>query len=413
MRCILESPDERHVRIKLIKTKISSSSNAKNDNTLLGVLGAVNVLSENELFEERHITEAILHCLPDVRRIENSFVLDRRSHDPIRLFYLEIEKIYGEPFSLAEMGELKKNLPHELYESVESILHPVLMPRNDEEIMRNIFLLSQQLKYIGDPPQLIISFNAQTEQALQFTVILLRILRDGELPLSEIFATSSTELKIEELEVKRVGFLRKRYPKESNVFKVSLDKKKFLRRDFTIDLFKARQEVSFELDAIFKGIRDFNGGIHSKQQEVFQQLRSLIQDPSSQKDFLLENFFYSITPPLKQTLIPPSSLKILFNLMQEALEIDYKKEPFFLKGQFDSDQLLAMVASPYPGLKEELLLLLSKLNIPSSELSHTQVTTCGICCIGYLYQNRDPNICNLFYSTLTSALKAWQACLKK
>lgn len=438
MRRILESPEKRHLSIKLMKTELAPSASAKRvssnaeaatakdaekipqiddqnlktyskeGSTVIGILGAMNVLSENELFEERHIIEAIIHCLPHVRQVENSFVLDRRSDDPIRTFYLEIEKINGDPFRLDELKELKKNLPHELKESVESILHSILMPRNEEEIMRNIFLLSQQLKYINDLPQVIISFNAQTEQSLQFTVILLRILRDDEMPLSDVFASSGTELKIEELEVKKVGMLRKRYPKESNVFKISLDKKKFLRRDFTIDLFKARQELSLELNAIFKGIRDFNGGILSKQQEVFQELRSLIQEPSSQTDFLLENFFYSLTPPLRQSLIAPTSLKNLFMLMQESLEADFKKEPIFLKGQFESHQLLLMVASPLSGLKEELFVLIASMKIPSAELSSTQVNAHGIWCIGLIYQNRDQAIRNFFYSQIASYLKEWQ-----
>ena len=408
IRKVLEAPEERHLSIKLLTT-----SSGKNAATTLGILGAMNVLRENELFEERHIVEAIVNCIPHVRIVSNSFVLDRRSHDPIRLFYLEIEKIDAGKFKIDEIKELKKNLPHELKESVESVLHPVLMPRNEEEIMRNILLLSQQLKYTNDLPQLIISFNAQTEQSLQFTVILLRILRDNELSLPEIFAASGTEIKIEELEIKRVGLLRKRYPKESNVFKISLDKRKFLRRDFTIDLFKARQELSFELNSIFNGIRDFNGGILSKQQEVFQTLRGLINETSSQKDFLLENFFYSITPPLRQTLIAPTSLKTLFALMQEAFEANYKKETFFLKGKFEQEQLLIMAASPVSCIRDELFSLITKLKIPSSELSCTYVNAYGISCIGYLYQNRDPSIRNLFYSTLMDCLKEWQARIKK
>jgi hypothetical protein len=411
MRVVEAAPEERHLSLKLMK--LSYPSDEKRNNAVLGIIGAINVLRENELFEERHIVEAISHCLPFVRKVENSVVLDRRSHDPVRIFYLEIEKRDGTGFSLAEIKELKKNLPLELKESVESVLHPVLMPRNEEEIMRNIFLLSQQLKYLNDLPQVIISFNEQTEQELQFTVILLRILRDEDLSLIDIFAKSNTELKIEELEVKKVGLLRKRYPKEANVFKVSSDKKKFLRKDYTIDLFKARQSVSFELNNIFNGIRDFNGGILSKQQEVFQELRSLVQGPSSNKDFLLENFFYSITPPLRQTLIPAGSLKTLFSLMQDALDMDYKKESFFLKAKFESDQLLTMAASPFSSLKEELFSLMAKLKIPSHDLSCTHVNAYGMTCIGYIYQNRDPNIRNLFYSTLLSCLQEWQTRMKK
>ena len=260
MRQIIEFPEERHLSVKLLKTHLSSSMNRNKGSTVLGILGAMNVLRENELFEERHIVEAIVHCLPHISLVENSVLLDRRSHDPIRLFYLEIEKIDKGPFSIDEIKELKKNLPHELKESVESVLHPVLMPRNEEEIMRNILLLSQQLKYINDLPQVIISFNAQTELFLQFTVILLRILRDDDLSLPEVFSSSNTELTIEELEVKRVGLLRKRHPKESNVFKVSLDKKKFLRRDFTIDLFKGAPGGFFRVEHDFWRYTGFQWG---------------------------------------------------------------------------------------------------------------------------------------------------------
>lgn len=411
MRACLDSPKERHISFKLIKLSVAPRTNRKCN--VIGIIGGMNVLRENELFEERHIMEAITHCLPDIRKVENSVILDRRSHDPVRLFYLEIEKKDDTDFSLEEMKELRRNLPHELKESVENVLHPVLMPRNEEEIMRNIFLLSQQLKYLNDLPQVIISFNAQTEQQLQFTVILLRILREEDISLADIFSNVPTELKIEDLEVKKVGLLRKRYPKEANVFKVSLDKKQFLRKDYTIDLFKARQSVSSELNTIFKGIRDFNGGILSKQQEVFQELRSLIKETSSDNDFLLENFFYSITPPLRQTLIMPSSLKTLFSLMQDALEADYKNEAFFLKAEFEPEQLLTMTASPLSSIKEELFSLMVKLKIPTQDLSCTHVNAYGITCIGYLYQNRDPNIRNLFYSTLFSCLQEWQARIKK
>ncbi|MES2121538.1 MAG: hypothetical protein V4492_02030 [Chlamydiota bacterium] len=410
-RLLLSAPEKRHLSLKLLKTKIGSSQ-AKSK-TVLAIVGAMNVLRENELFEERHIIDVISHCLPPIDAIPNSIILDRRSHDPIRLFYLEIEKQDKTAFTLQEIQDLKKELPRELKESVESIVHPVLMPRNEEEIMRNTLLLSQQLKFVSDLPQVIISFNAQTEESLLFTVILLRIVRSNTRSLTEIFSSIPSEIEVQEIETRKVGLLRKRLPKEANVFKVSLNKKKYIRKDFTIDLFKARQAVSKELGRILKGIRDFNGGILSKQQEVFHELRALVNETSSNKDFLLENFFYSISPPLRQSLIPAASLKALFTLMQEALEADFKNEPYFLKAQFENDQLFLMAASPYPRIKEELSTLLTKLQIPTAELSYTYVNAYGISCLGYLYQNRDPNIRNLFFSTLLSFLQEWKSRLQK
>lgn len=95
--------------------------------------------------------------------------------------------------------------------------------------------------------------------------------------------------------------------------------------------------------------------------------------------------------------------------MQEALEADYKKEAFFLKAQFESDQLYTMAASPNGCIKEELFSLITKLKIPSAELSCTYVNTSGIHCVGYIYQNLDPNFRNLFYSTLLSYLQEWKS----
>lgn len=406
---VISFPNERHLTLKFLKTQLSLPSSQNENKTVLGIVGGVNVLRENELFEERHILEAMSHCMPKVRHIEKSLVLDRRSHDPIRLFYLEIEKKDGTPFSLKEIKELKRELPRELKESVENVLYPVLMPRNEEEIMRNILLLSQQLKFINDLPQVIISFNAQTEKELLFTVILLRLVKKKDPPIKELLEEIECDIKVNELETKKVGLLRKKHPKEANVFKVSLNKKNFLRKDFTIDLFKARQAVSNALNKCLEGIRDFNGGILSKQQEVFQELRSLINGKSADRDFLLENFFYSLTPPLRQTLIPPMFLKSLFSLMEEALEVDYKREPFSFKALLEQDQLLVMAASAQASLKDELFSLVTKLQIPASELSYTHVNVYGVHCVGYLYQNQDPNIRNLFYSKLLSGLQEWKS----
>ncbi len=406
------APDKRHLSFKLLKTQLAVPTENKKAKSVLGIIGGINVLRENELFEERHIVQAIRHCLPHIRKIEGSFILDRRSHDPVRIFYIEIEKKDGSIFTTQEMRELQNNLPREIKESVESVIHPVFMPRNEEEVMRNILLLSQQLKFVSDIPQVIISFDSQNEESLFFTVILLRLHKEKDRPLKELFSSSKTSLTIKELETKPVGKLRKKHVKESNVFKVSLHKKKFLRKDFSIDLFKARQAVSLELETVFGGIRDYNGGILSKQLEVFQALQELLHE-ATYKDFLLENFFYSLTPPLRQSLIPPSVLKTLFLLMLEGFETNFKSETLYLKAQTEGDQILIMSASPHESLKDEIIAIVTKLHIPSSDLSYTHVNSYGITCLGYIYQNRSPSERNTFYSAVSNALIDWKTRLKK
>jgi hypothetical protein len=396
---ITSSPNKHHLSVKLMKTQLNAGMKKKGK-TVLAIFGAMNVLGENELFEERHLWQAIRHSVSNVRKVENSCILDRRSHDPIRLFYIEIEKKEGEAFNPKEIRELQKSLPREIKESVESVVHPVFMPRNEEEIMRNILLLSQQLKYVSDLPQVIISFDAQTEQELIFRVILLRILKDKTASVREHFS-HSTELSLRDLETKQVGMLKKKHVKQANVFKVSLNKKKFLRKDFSIDLFKARQALSSELSKIFKGIRDFNGGILSKQEEAFSALRNLLKDIPPYKDLLLENFFYSLTPPLQQSLILPSVLKSLFLLTLEAFEGNYKMAPYFFKTLHLEDQLLIIIGSPNHRLKDVLCSAVSSLHIPSCDLSYAQVSSYEIHCLGLIYQTRCPVAREAFCSAIT------------
>ena len=410
---VMNSPEERHLSLKLMKTQLSDSAFKKGKKAVLGILGGINVLRDNELFEERHVVEAIQHSLPNIKKIENSFIIDRRSHDP-RIFYIEIEKENGSLFTSRELKELRGQLPLELKESIENVIHPVFMPRNEEEIMRNIVILSHQLKYIHDIPQVIITFDQQTEDELCFTVILLRLIKDVySLSIPEHFHQARTELKLQSHEVKQVGTLRKKYIKEANVFSVKMEKKTFLRKDYTLDLFRARQALSSEMHRILGGIRDFNGGILSKQQEVFQELRESIADSNSHQDFQLENFFYSLFPPLRQTLLPPIILKKLFTMQQEALSANYKKELYFLKAYADEQYLLLLAASPLESIKEELISSITALEIPTSELSFTHVNACGINCVGYIYQNRDYHRRTIFYDSIDDSLKRWQTRIKQ
>lgn len=95
---LAKSPEKRHLNLKIFRAYLSSNL-APESKPVLAIIGGINVLKESELFEERHILEAIRHCLPHASKVENSFILDRRTHDPIRLFYLEIEKKDNTPFT--------------------------------------------------------------------------------------------------------------------------------------------------------------------------------------------------------------------------------------------------------------------------------------------------------------------------
>ena len=281
-------PNERYLSLKFLRTKIHTSTESKN---VVGILVGINVLSEHDLFGERHLVESLQQCVRKVRKVKDSFLVDRRAHDKIRLFYIEIEKEDGSFFSLEEMRTLRRRIPHELKTRFEHVIHPIFMPRNEEEVMRNIVLLSQELRYVHDIPQVIITFDTQTKDELSFTVILLRLLDNKKASFEEILQKNSAGFRFENCESKIVGKLRHKYQKEANVFSIKLPKTRFLRKDYSLDLFKARQAVSTMLSHLFGEIRDFNGGMLSKENEVFHELKELAASRDSATHFLLENFF--------------------------------------------------------------------------------------------------------------------------
>ncbi len=300
---IYHSPDKRHISIKLLKTRLSYDNTTKN---VLGFLITLNFVNETERFKKNHILEAIWYCLQDVKYVEGSYVVDRRD-EKIRSYYLEIEKNNtSNGFFTEEIKILKKRLPQELVNRIENPVHPIFMPRNEEEVLRNIILLRKQLKYVRDLPQVIISYDKQTGTLISFNVILVQLIKAKTQPLKKLFSKASTFLKVHIEETKKIGYLKKKYPIESNILRISIKKTGFFRQDLSLDLQKARQCIAKELVNVIGNFRDYNGGMILKQSQALEDVKKLLDNKN---EVLLENFFYSITPGVMQSILPPFVIK--------------------------------------------------------------------------------------------------------
>lgn len=402
LRKLSLAPTTRHLSFKIFKAQLTYPHENKN---VLSILIGINILQENEFLEKRHILSAVENTLQEIDDVKNSFVVDRRPSEKIRLYYLEIEKKDGSSFSLKEMIALKKRLPRELKKGIENVLHPILLSRNEEEIMRNIVMLSHELKYVHDIPQAYISFDAQMGRKLSFIVILLRILHPKHKPIQETLNLAQTPLCFFDFETKRVGFLRKKHIKEANVFRVELDKTPFLRKDFSLDLFKARLVVSEELAHILGEIRDFNGGILSKQHEALCSLKNSLKDVENSNEFLIENFFYSLTPPISRTILYTSLISSLYLLMLEILKKDFTNERFSIERKTDREYTLTMIASPYGPFKAKILNALSTFNIPTLDLSITYNDSNEIACLGIIHRSENEETSDRLFQTLVDAME--------
>ncbi len=380
-------PGVRHLTLKLCKTKLHLPFGTKR---VLGIFIGMNFLNDNEVFEERHLIKVIRVYFPQISVISDSNFVSSLREDKIQLLYLEVEKNGGEEFSLAEIKMLRERLSEDLKNGVERLMRPLFMPRNEEEVMRNIITLAQQLRYPRDLPQVIISFDKQTDLELSFTIIFLRVLQKGMPSIQELFQRSKTLFKFIPDRVKIVGTLRKKYPKEATVFRVRLPASSFLRQDHSVDLLKARHAVTSELQRIVGEVRDYNGGMISKQQEQFLGLKRLFPNMGKREEILLENFFYSIFPIELRSVILPQILKNLFSILLDAVEKNkdlYQERDVYFKEE--GSVLYVLIGYQDVNLKEKLIEKVARLHIPSSQLATLSLQAFEVRYLGFVLQTED------------------------
>jgi len=272
------------------------------------------------------------------------------------------------------------------------------MPRNEEEVMRNIITLSNELKFSRDLPQVMISFDEQTEEELIFTVIWMRLVKLNDLgyiSIQEIFERKESFLKFIPDRVKKVGLLRKKHPKEVTVFRVKLSLMTFLRSDHSVDLFKARQCIVRELQRLLGEFRDYNGGMIAKQHEQFFALKNLLPAINRQEELLLENFFHSIFPVALRGLFNPQHLKNLFSMFLEGVQKNREsKKAIFLK-KTDATCCYLLFSYDEPS-QRQWTENLKALPISSSQLLTLSLQASETFYLGYIYLEGDREKQNSF-----------------
>lgn len=331
MRALGTLPDKRHIRLKIATVNLYLPWGIK---PVVGICVGLNFLKKNEIFEERHLVKALKNILPDVKPVQDSFFVNEGGDDSIHIIYFEIEKENGGEFSKEELNKMRLFLPGQLHRSIEVALKPLFMPRNEEEVIRYILTLSHELRFVRDLPQVVLSFDEQTETDLIFTVILARVLFPSDCPIQKKFEERDTLLTFIADRIKRLGMVRKKYPKEVTVFRVKFSTQPYLRDDHSVDLFKARQDVIAELQKIVGEIRDYNGGMIAKQIELLSAIKSSLGEIPRAEELLLENFFHSLFPIEMRTILSPKCLKKLFLLWKKILEDKQEKLTLEEEGAF-------------------------------------------------------------------------------
>lgn len=315
-------PLRREVLVKIFSARIHYPFGI---GKVMAIMVGLNHIEEYEHFTQRHLLTAIRRILPQTEYNKDSlYVYNLESG--FSIYYLEIEKRDRHFFSLEEKKKITKLLSAEIPNSVEYLSPSLLIPRNEEEIMRNIVTLSNELRFIRDLPQAIISFQKQKRDLLRFTIILVRILHKNSKMIQTLSHLLPLGVRIYFEKTTHVGYVRKRHIKEAHLFSLEVKSNAFLSQNSSIDLLQARQFIAQSLEKMIGPYRDFNGGLLAKQKQLLSLLKSELHF-SKRLEHLIDRLYYSLFPLLAQAALPLEEGVLLFSLFLEALSANLDNFP--------------------------------------------------------------------------------------
>jgi oligopeptide transport system substrate-binding protein len=393
------SPAVRRICVDLLPAQVTFTFGTK---SVLGLVISICFLDAQEVLKEPHILCAVQKLVPRTQVLHGSFYSYQNPEENVCSLYLELEKIDGVPFEEEEISLLRNDLADELKNRVARLVPSLFIIRNEEEVMRNILLLSRELKYCSDLPQIMINFQEQLQSDLIFTVILVRALKKDSVSLNACLQRVGLKFVVDRTQ--GVGFLRRKHRKEATVFRIHLPiSASLLRADSSVNLPQARQRVARLLSQALGEIRDYNGGMILTQAECFAQFKVLFADVYERHPELLENFFCAISPIEMQAILPLSSLSVLFNLFLEGAKVEIpKKQPCYLKALEDSGKIFVMVKTLEESLKEDLYNALTDFS--PRMLTSTVVTFQGASILGYIYEGLEGR---LLVEEIEGVIAAW------
>lgn len=387
-----KNPLGRAIFLKTFRSTIHTFSGRKK---VLSLAIGFNLLKGQEVFSQKIVIKAIQSLFPEAQLVSDSFFLEKLGSENMCLSYLEIEKKSEDSFTNDEIKMLQKTLPATLKKHMEYRLHKIFAHRNEEEVMRNIVALADQIRFLRDIPQVFITFDEQAYTDLYFTVVVVRVVKKETLSIKHLFEKSEDSLMdyIHD-RTKQVGMVRRKYPKEATVFRLKISKESFLREDLHIDLYKARQMIADKLRSILGDFRDYNGGMIANESKMLNTIHKLLANEKIEKDeCLVENFFFGLNP-IARSVIDPELFKQLFVMLKENLKQEDRQIILH------SEKASFLLGSNEAGLKEgKVEDFLKKLGIPSHEFIYSSIYHKGLFRNGVICTSHDKDkrkeICNL------------------
>lgn len=399
----LSKQTDRQVLVKPMRTNLNFQFGEKN---VLGLAISISFLKEYEQFEARHIASACQRLLPNLTVVPRSFFSYQTPSDPINCFYLEVEKQDAKPITASEIALLRRELIHEIPHSIEQLSHTLFIPYNEEEIMRNILLLSQEIRYARDIPQMIITFQGQSDATLRFHITLVRLIKDPNVKtIEQLFSSVSELVQFISGSKKTIGHVRNKYPKEANTFLLECKKMPFMRLDHSVDLSRAREFIATACQLAVGVVRDFNGGLMSQQNALLVGIKALLTDEERKEEIHLENLFHAIQPVLMRSLLPPELIwKLFIHFLKLHNERPINSAPRFSES-FEHNAFCFMACTEDHALPDELHKTVTLLDFKEQEIASCRMEIDGHLYFGYVAVSSEHERLNHLQEEIHKALQ--------
>jgi hypothetical protein len=174
-------------------------------------------------------------------------------------------------------------------------------------------------------------------------------------------------------------------------FRVQVPKEQFLRRDHSIDLYKARRTVVSEISNIIGEVRDYNGGMISKQNELLSNVKELLKGTEKYNDLLLENFFYSLNPVIMRTVLEAEALKKLFRMLLSSIADGfYNEENYSMQIRAEPNFVYVMIGAEDRRVEGEVKRVIDQMKLSSTSLAISCVNVYNTPYFGCIYRSDDP-----------------------
>ncbi len=309
---LLAHPKESIV-FRLFPSQLHSPFGAR---SVLALAVALPKLQPYEQFDQQHMAQAMMRSFPSLQPVPRSFVTYRHPETSQQSFYLEFETKESALPPLKSLHLARKEIERDLLGAIEKVVSRIDIPQNDDDLLRNLLLLNQEITRINDKPNVIIQYHEQTDEMISFYVTLVRVIKNSQknIPVS-LAATESIRSIL--LNASLLDTLKESYVKQGLEFLVQCRKTHFFRRDRSIDFIKAREAVLRYLEKTFGRLRDLNGGFMYEHDRLLQTVKLNLR-PDEKKDlFIIENLITSLMPSIMKSLLSPEHILTAFHQFQK------------------------------------------------------------------------------------------------